>query len=158
VPITLTIAATLLAAACGTSSLQDEAAEGSPVAFEAILKTSHSGFDEPVKEVVRDPEHWTALWERMQRRLDPAPPLVAVDFNRHMLIVVGLGTRRSSGFNVTVQHVTLRGDRLQVEVLETCPGPDDMVGMALTQPVQVIRLAKLPQDAGFRETKGASCR
>ena len=144
----------LVAVACGAASAPDEA--DVTLAFETLLEGAHSGLDEPLREVVRDGARWAALWGEIHSRVRPAPRLPTVDFSRHMVLVVGLGTRRSAGFQVEVRSVTLQGGRLLVAVHETCPD-GGAVGMALTQPVHAVRVDRLAQDAAFRETRAASC-
>jgi hypothetical protein len=154
----LTAGTFLFVAACGAGRSVDAQAAGAPVPWETILDDTHSGLDEALSEVVQDPGGWAALWEHIHRRIEPRPPLPSVDFSRHMLIAVATGTRRSGGFGVAVREVTVHEDRLVVEVLETCPAKGGMVSMALTQPVAVVRLDRLPQTPVFRLVKSPSCR
>jgi hypothetical protein len=149
------LAIVLLAAACGAEPPQEP--DAAPLAFEILLDAPHSGLDEPVREVVRDAARWQTLWAEIHRRVSPVPPAPTVEFAREMVIVVGLGTRRSSGFEVQIQSVVMHEDRLEVAVRETCPDPGGMVGMALTHPVQAVRLDRLAQEAGFHEVKASSC-
>jgi hypothetical protein len=153
----LTVAMLLLAVGCGSGRSVDAQATGTPIPHETILDGPHSGLDEALSEVVQDQGRWAALWERIHRRIEPPPPLPPVDFSRHMLIAVATGTRRSGGFRVAVRGVAIHEDRLVVEVLETCPAEGSMVTMALTQPVEVVRLEKLPQTPDFRFVKAPSC-
>jgi hypothetical protein len=153
----LTAATLLFAAGCGAGRAVDAPAAGAPIPYETVLDETHSGLDEALSEVVRDEGSWAALWDRIHRGVSPRPPQPPVDFSRHMLIAVATGTRRSGGFGVAVREVTVREDSLWVEVLETCPAPGAMVTMALTQPVAVVRLEKLPQTPVFRHVKSSSC-
>jgi hypothetical protein len=54
--------------------------------------------------------------------------------------------------------VTTRGGRLEVTVLERCPDADAIVAQVLTQPVAVVRVAKLAQDPAFNDTHTGACR
>jgi hypothetical protein len=148
--------ASVLLAACAAAGPGDPADAQQP--FEPLVSESHSGLVERRREVVRDEAGWARLWDEIHSVVSPRPPLPPVDFARHMLVVVASGTRPSGGFSVKVQGVATRGDELEVAVLETCPAPGAMVTMGLTQPVEVVRLAKLSQPATFRETRGTSCR
>ena len=74
-----------------------------------------------------------------------------------MLIAVATGTRRSGGFGIAVRSVAVHENRLEVEVLETCPASGAMVSLTLTQPVEVVRLEKLPHTPLFRHIKSPSC-
>jgi hypothetical protein len=153
----LTAATFLFVAACGAGRSVDGRAAGSPIAHETILDEAHSGLDEALSEVVHDRGSWVELWDRIHRGVDPRPPLPSVDFSRHMLIVVATGTRRSGGFRIAVRSVAVHENSLEVKVLETCPASGAMVSLALTQPVEVVRLEKLRQTPLFRHIKSSSC-
>jgi hypothetical protein len=81
-----------------------------------------------------------------------------VDFAREMLIAVATGTRPSGGFSIRVTGVTALGDVLEIAVLERCPASGAIVTQALTQPVEVVRVAKLAQPPSFRDTRTGACR
>jgi hypothetical protein len=149
--------AALLVAACAAGGPLAEEEAVTELAFETVLHERSSGLDEGLRETIRDERSWGELWARIHRRAIPAPPLAPVDFSRHMLVVVAAGTRRSSGFEIAVRKVTLEEGRIAVEVVETCPPPGSITAMALTQPVEVVRLEKLPQTPVFRESRGPSC-
>ena len=81
----------------------------------------------------------------------PRPPVPAVEFSRHMIVVVGLGTRRSTGFTVGIRSVTVRRGRLEVDFHETCPdggmgvgtGVGTAVGTASYDGNRVLKLIHL---------------
>ncbi len=126
--------------------------------FETILAEAHSGLPERRREVIRDEASWAQLWAEIHAGSTPAPTPPPVDFARHMLIAVALGTRPSGGFGVRVRSVASRGERLEVTVVESCPEPGAMVSMALTQPVEVVRVTTRVPAPVFRETRAASCK
>ena len=150
----LVAAAVLVAcAAAGPSG-----ARASEHPFETLVAESYSGLAEPRREVVRDEAGWARLWTEIHAGVTPAPPRPGVDLARHMLIVVASGSRPSGGFSIKVTRVTTRGERLEVEVLETCPPPGARVSLSLTQPVEVVRLARLSQAPKFLDRRASSCR
>ncbi len=152
----LVLAASALLAACAAAGPGDAGDTEHP--FATLLAESHSGLAERRREVVRDEASWARLWADIHAGVTPAPPLPPVDFGRHMLIAVASGTRPSGGFTIKVRRVATRGGKLDVVVLETCPAPDAMVAMELTQPVEVVRIPALPQPASFQEARAGPCR
>jgi hypothetical protein len=150
----LALAAGLAAAraAAGPS----DGAGGSPT-LQPVLTESHSGLADARREVVRDAASWTKLWGEIYGDRSPAPPPPGVDFAREMLVVAALGSRPSGGFSVAVTAVAALGSGLEVTVLESCPPKDAMVTMALTRPVQVVRVARAAGTPVFHETRGPSC-
>jgi hypothetical protein len=153
----LTATALVLAAGCAAERSVDGEETSASIPYETLLDETQSGLDQPVSEVVRDEATWVELWERIHRGVTPRPSPPAVDFSRHMLIAVATGTRPSGGFDITVRSVVVRDATLEVEVLETCPAPDAIVTMALTRPVEVVRLDKVPQGPVFRQVRSPSC-
>jgi hypothetical protein len=145
----------MLACASGPSGSEGTGAEQP---FESVVSELHSGIAEKRREVVRDQESWGRLWSEIHRGQDSAGQPPAVDFSREMLIVAALGTRPTGGFAVKVRGVATRGDRLEVVVLESCPAQGAMVTAALTQPVEVVRVARLSQTPTFKEQRETSCR
>jgi hypothetical protein len=144
----------LLACAAGASG----GSETIEHPFQTIAAEAHSGVHERRREVIRDEASWLRLWSEIHAGATPLPPPPAVDFTRHMLIAVALGTRTSGGFGVKVQRVTSRGETLEVDVALSCPAPGAAVSLSLTQPVEVVRAPRLAQTPIFRETRAASCR
>jgi len=152
----LALVAVAVLVACAAAGPSDAGETEHP--FETLLAESYSGLAERRREVVRDEASWARLWAEIHPGVTPAPPRPPVDFARQMLIVVASGTRRSGGVSIKVRSVTTRGGRLEVEVLETCPARGAMVTEALTQPVEVILLARLTHAPTFRDTRAPSCR
>jgi len=151
----LVLAAFALLAACAAAGPGDTGDVEHP--FETLLAEAHSGLTEPRREVVRDEAGWARLWADIHTGVTPAPARPPVDFGRHMLIAVASGTRPSGGFAIKVRSVATRGGKLEVVVLETCPAPDAMVTMELTQPVEVVRVPRLTQPAAFQEARAGPC-
>lgn len=152
----LTAAALLLAAGCAAERTVDGGETSTRIPFETLLDETHSDLDQPLSEVIRNEPRWWSLWTRTYSGANPrsAPE---VDFSRYMLIAVATGARPSGGFDITVRSVVVRDDALEVEVLETCPAPDAIVTMALTHPIEVVRLNRLPQGPVFRQVRSPSC-
>jgi hypothetical protein len=140
----------LLAAVAGVAS------QPADQPFETLLAASRSGLDQRRRELVRDEAGWARVWAEIHGR--DAPALPPVDFSRHMLIVVASGTRPSGGYAIRVRAVALRAERLEVAVVESCPPRGAIATLALTQPVAVVQVPRLPQQARFEETREAACR
>lgn len=155
-PVTLArlgLAVSILLALAGRSHAVD-----AEHAVETLLEQAHSGLGEKRREVIRDATAWARLWAEIHAGESPAPAPPPVDFARHMLVAVATGTRPSGGYAIRVRSVVVRGEKLEVAVLETCPAPGAMVSMGLTQPVEVVRVPNAPQPASFQEVRAGACR
>jgi hypothetical protein len=153
---TVLVAVTLVACAAGGPG--EDGGNPEQVPFETILDETFSGLQEARREVVRDEAAWIRLWAQIHENVTPPPPLPPVDFSRDMLIAAATGTRPTGGFDIKILSVVLGGEKLEVAVHETCPAPGAAVIQALSQPVEVVRLQRLPQAPTFQETRSGSCR
>jgi hypothetical protein len=152
-----TAAVVVLVAACATGGPVAQEEDEAGIVFETVVDEVFSGLDESLRGVVRDAEGWAELWDQIHRKVSPRPPLPPVDFSRDMLIAVAAGTRRSGGFDIGVRRVAVREGQLEVEVFETCPASGARVSMALSQPLEVVRLEKRSPPPVFRHLRSPSC-
>jgi hypothetical protein len=152
----LALTASAFAAACAGAG--PSGGSDAEQRIQTVISEAHSGLATARREVIRDAAGWSRLWAEIHAGRTPAPELPAVDFAREMLIAVATGTRPSGGFSIQVTGVTTHGDTLEVAVLERCPESDAIVTLALTQPVEVVRVAKLAQTPTFRDTRTGACR
>jgi hypothetical protein len=110
------------------------------VSFTTIARGPNSGIDEPRQVVVRAAEQWQALWR--QHSTEPAP---TVDFEKHMVAGVFLGSRPTAGYDVEVVRIVEVDGGLRVEYRTRRPAPDRIVAQVITAPFHLVRL---PQTAG----------
>lgn len=98
-----------------------------------IGQWTHTGISEARRLIIRDANAWATFWSELGVGDRPS-----VDFSRDIVIAVAAGQRPSGGHEIAVSRVTVSNGELQVEVLETTPGPNCMTTSALTQPVDVV--------------------
>jgi hypothetical protein len=104
---------------------------------------SFSGLRQPVRTVVRTNDAWTEMWTAIQQGTDPVPPVPAIDFGREMVIIVAMGEQRSTGYGVTIERVSEAGDGgIDAIVRTRRPGNGCVVGAALTQPLDIVRVPR----------------
>jgi hypothetical protein len=133
--------------------------EGQPVPIVEQWSGWNSAQNAARREVVRDAEGWKLLWRAMRGRSMPLPDVPEIDFQRHMVIGVFMGTKPSGGYAVRITRI-VQNDKIVVSVKQTAPGPDDMVTMALTSPyhVVVVPLSKKPIEFVAEREKPSSGR
>jgi hypothetical protein len=118
----------------------------------ALLGHRHnSGIDTRSRTVVTDSEGWAALWAQIIRGNSPQPPVPRVDFNREMLIVVGMGVRPTGGYQITIDSVRAINGRVRAYVTEWSPGRLCGVTGAITEPVGLARLRRVTMPVEFVE-------
>jgi hypothetical protein len=132
--------------------------EGAVIEFEVVVDEAMCGIETPRRKVIRDEAAWAELWSEIHRTVEPVPERPEVDFSRQMLIVVAMGTRRSGGFDISVRDIRAIEDGLEVAVQESEPATGAMVGMSLTQPVEVVRVERTAREVVFVDAEAKSKR
>lgn len=111
----------------------------------------YSGLDDSARFVVRDAASWRARWDAINREMQPAPPVPAVDFSREMVVVAALGRRPSGGWSIVVDSAVWRGDAVEVFVRQLAPGRGCFTTAAISSPVDVVRVPRRDAPVRFRE-------
>ena len=95
----------------------------------------------PDEVVIQDVEEWNRWVKSQVGDLEIAfqPP---VDFQESTLIGVFSGERRSGGYTVYVEDITLGNEGIVINYVETIPVIEGPVTDALTYPVQWVSIAK----------------
>ncbi len=123
-----------------------------PLAFASVAQTSHSGFFEPRRQAVRGQDEWTRIWQGFHAGQSSVPELPAIDFARETVVLAAAGTQSSGCFGVEIEGVTLeRNRRVEIDVVETVPGPNCVCTAALTQPAHLVSVGGVFTRAVFDE-------
>lgn len=142
----------LLFVACDEDS--PTAPQDTPLVFETVVKASYSGFFEPARGTVRTAEEWGQVWQTLHAGLSPMPPLPAIDFDREMVVLAAAGTRSNGCYALDITGARRRGNGgVELEVTETVPGPTCACTEALTQPVHVVKVVRVPGPETFVERR-----
>jgi hypothetical protein len=115
---------------------------------------TNSAITQPLQVVIRDARTWRKMWRRMHEGvISPVPSLPRIDFSRQMIVIVGLGTRSTGGYGITVDRAFQRDGTLEVIVSKHAPGKNCFTSQALTQPVDVVQLPKTKRKVVFKEAE-----
>jgi hypothetical protein len=111
-----------------------------------------SGLDQQARLVVRDDATWRSLWSRIYLGGSPVPPTPAIDFSREMVVVVALGSRSTGGYGILLEDASEDGaSGTAITVRSISPGPNCVVTLAFTQPVDIARLPSRQGAVSFVE-------
>ena len=150
------IAILVVSGACsgGAPTPGAESPQGSVTRIDssAIVLSTGQGIGDPTRAVIRDSTEWETFWAQANAQVEPTPELPAVNFADSMLLVAGLGTRATGGHTVSIDSVA-RGTTLRVFVTSVTPGPRCMTTMAITWPVQVVRVPRFDGSVEFIEAE-----
>jgi hypothetical protein len=117
-----------------------------------VLLRTGQGLGDPTRVVIRDSVAWEQFWSQAHALLEPAPTAPIVDFADSMLLAAALGTRATGGHRVTIDSVS-RGGVLRAFVTTITPGAGCVTTMAITWPVQVVRVERFDGSVEFVEAE-----
>lgn len=117
------LAAMLLAAGCATAAAAEE----------LEWRGAYGGPSSPTALLARNEEEWL----RLRRAFKLPEPPQRVDFTMHMVVAVGLGTRPTGGYAVTILTAQEKAGVLCVRYRERRPRPGEFVTQAFSAPYHV---------------------
>ncbi|MFT5291133.1 MAG: hypothetical protein ACI82F_003209 [Planctomycetota bacterium] len=121
-----------------------------PLPIDVLEQGVSSGVTESLSTCIHSEERWRAFWDRHVNQYLPKPALPPVDFSTDMVVVVTLGTRPTAGYGLEISALSLGGEVLVVESLETKPAPGSLQAQMLTTPYVILRTARFEGPVEFR--------
>ena len=118
----------------------------------------HSDYTGRERLVIRSAADWNSAWDKIVGSVAPKPPIPAIDFTTHMVLLAAMGTRNSGGYTIEVPAVFESQSQLYARVLETSPGGMCGVTGALTAPVAAVIVPAFSGQVRFiEETAVRTC-
>jgi protease stability complex PrcB-like protein len=148
-----------IVAAVGIAACSSAVAPGAPRVPLPITRftprseafSSFSGIRTPTRSVVRDSSAWRVTWQQINQPFFPPPPLPTVDFNREMVLLAGMGTQPSGGYELLIERATRDTTGIEVQLRRISPGAGCPVSAVLTQPLDLVRVPFSDQPVRFSE-------
>ena len=112
------------------------------IPFQTVFRGQRSAIRDPLQIVVRTQAEWDSLWHRHYSGANNPPPSPRIDFDRDWVVGIFLGTKPTGGYDVTITRAERRDSYLYVFYREKSPPPNAMVTQALTQPFDIVRVAR----------------
>jgi PrcB C-terminal len=147
------LAASLPWSACSDSKRKssEEERTASFTSLEAALPIRYdSSMSERARLVIRDDAHWAEAWKKLATNVE-SPPVPAVDFATHVVIIAAMGTQPSGGHEITIDDVKLSAKGAKIFVTESSPGSGCAVTAALTAPIAAVLAPRFAGEATFVE-------
>lgn len=128
----------------GRAALGSRSAAWVPDTTAILFHGAYSGLGDSARLVIRDSGTWAAIWTQLATGRQPQPPLPSVDFGTERVLLAALGQRNTGGYDIRIDSL-VRYERGSVAYVTTrAPGRSCGTTQALTQPVEIVRLAPLP--------------
>jgi VWFA-related protein len=118
----------------------DPAAAGSAGVMTTIARGSTSGITGHTEIVARTQAEWEALWKQHA----PDRPAPTVDFTRHAVAAVFLGSQPTAGYSVRIASAKQTGEGLELEFLVGRPASDAIVAQVVTSPFHIVTVPASP--------------
>jgi hypothetical protein len=124
-------------------------------ADDRIYYDDATAFTDSVRLTIRDPEQWNQVWLRATKAQATPPALPAIDFGRHMLLLVSAGRLRP-GDEIHVDSVGLKSGS-PVAVVQTTVQCQPFPGTAY--PLEIVRVQRSDSAVTFveRSAKAGDC-
>ena len=143
--IVLTIAAAATQAGCvsnptgvvTTPTVSIEMTRITPSAPEPLY---YSGLSESTRLVITDQATLAEVWNRVFATMTDPPAIPAVDFAHERVLVAALGARTSGGYRIEFDHATAESEDVVAEVRTSSPGAHCATSLAITQPVDIVKI------------------
>jgi len=81
-----------------------------------------------------------------------ASPPPAIDFRKHLVLLVRMGTCGSTGYSIEVADVRDHEKYVEVHVISRAPGRSCINALALTRPYQFVKIPRTEKEIIFSET------
>ncbi len=129
------------------------AAQSAGDSLQHLRRGLDSGFDYPLRALVRDSEGFKELWAWAARGETPAQPRPPVAFSREMVIVAAMGSHPTSDAGIRIDSVITRGPSLvvHVSVYSDTRNLCTTGRRVVTHPVDVVKASTFSGDVVFRE-------
>jgi hypothetical protein len=125
-----------------------------PMTFRILASGSASLITTAQTRVARDWTEYGQLWVEHNGSMPPGvgapdvgPPIV--DFDKEIVVAVFLGTKPTSGFDVSILSVKALGSGAQVDYLEREVGPGCGAAAVITQPFVLAAITKVSGSVMF---------
>lgn len=131
---------------------------GEGVEFHVLFAEQHSASREPLEHVIRDADEWRDRWAQVVADRHPPPEPPEVDFEREMVVLVGIGERGTGGYHVQIVEVRADDGALRVVFRERIPGDSCVVPRVLTAPITAVTVSRTEGSATFEhQTETYEC-
>lgn len=116
---------------------------------EMRFKGAYSGVKKASNQVITDNATWEKTWKKVHANRSPQPKLPAVDFEKQAVLAVFLGEKFTGGYGIHIASVKEEDKVVTVAVKTTSPPKGGITTQALTQPYELLVIAKSTKPVKF---------
>lgn len=116
--------------------------ERDSLAFRVIDENSKSGFQTGMEKFISSEKDWVAIWQERQGNVKTKVPHPRIDFDRHVVVVVAMGMKKTTGYSIEITRVVKTKDDIQIFLKKTVPAEDTFPVVKVTSPFVFARMEK----------------
>jgi hypothetical protein len=120
--------------------------------FSTLAKGNASEQQTSRQVTVRTAAEWKALWKEHA----PTAKMPDVDFDKHMVVGIFLGTKPSAGHEVEIVGVRAADKDLVVDYVQKQPGRGTLAAQILTEPYHLVAVPKHAGTVRFQPVAAGS--
>jgi hypothetical protein len=159
--IVLVLAAVAAQWGCISNPMSGMTAPAAPIELTRITPNApepvyYSGLSDSSRLVITDAHTLADVWNRVFATMGQPPAVPKVDFGHDRVLVAALGVRSSGGYRIEFDHASLEGGEVVAEVRATSPGAHCATSLALTQPVDIVKLPRSGSSVRFVESRATA--
>jgi len=119
------------------------------IPFDSIAHGFFCSIDVKKQVVLQKDSEYQKLWDEVYMNLDQMPRIPDVDLNKFTVIAVFMGIKNTGGYDIKIEKIKSKGDKLLVNVTESSPGTNCMVTDAISKPYEFVKIKKTDKEIEF---------
>lgn len=123
---------------------------GVEVPFDSLAHNMYCSIDAKRQVVLQNKADYQKLWDEIYMNLDQMPRVPDVDFGKFTVVAVFMGIKNTGGFDIRIDRISTKEDKLLVDFTETSPGVNCMVTDAITKPYDFVKIKKTDKQFEFK--------
>jgi hypothetical protein len=141
---------TLVLVAVLYTGCSNSGSDETKVPSEIVLDGMYSAVEDKREVLITNNEQFQSLMNEIYKDMDQMPRFPVVDFTKNSVVAVFIGQRSNGGFMVTIDSITEGSKFVNVNIIETTPGPNCMTTQALTRPFAIVKIPKTDKKPVFK--------
>ena len=103
--------------------------------YEVIYKNDYSGSETRSFKVIRNQDDFKTFYQGLNEEKIPD-----IDFKKSIILILNMGLKNTGGYSIEPDKLFQDGDRLVMTIKENSGKKDELVTMALTKPICVVKI------------------
>ena len=121
--------------------------------FTTVEQRDCGGNGIPFNELITDQSDWAGFYEWLVGSYLDEPIVPPIDFDREMVVGVGIGSRPDCGYRVDIRSITRSDGHIEVAYVETIMGNYCAIPQLVSAPYHLVKLERESFEVHFVSTQ-----